>query len=79
MADPRRRKKSPTEELFRKVLEKMGGSDQRLASIEQQLVLVQHELSRHGRLIEEINQSRLETLGLRVAAAEDAEDEDGDA
>ena len=62
-----RRKASPTEELFRQVLDKLKTQDKRLANIEQQVVLTRNEQVRHGKLIEEVNTRCLETLGLKCA------------
>jgi hypothetical protein len=63
MSEKAKRKLSPSEELFKQVLSKMTRVDKRLSAIEQQLVLNQNELVRHGRLIEDINSLYLEKLG----------------
>jgi hypothetical protein len=73
---PKRRKPSPTEELFKQVLSKLTGQDTRLSSIEQQLVLTQNELVRHGRLIEEVNNRCIEKLGLQCAALPQGDEDD---
>lgn len=77
MAEKPRRKPSPTEELFKQVLSKLKGQDKRLASIEQQLVLNQNELVRHGKLIEEVNNRCIEKLGL-VCLPPPKDDENGE-
>lgn len=77
MAERQQRKSKPTRELFKELLSKFDRVETRLASVEQQLVLNQNELARHGRMIEEANTRYIETLGLKCAElAKDEEDEE---
>jgi|WetSurMetagenome_2_1015567.scaffolds.fasta_scaffold10312_3 hypothetical protein len=62
-----KRKTTSAKELFEELLAKVSRMDDRLASIEGELVLNRNMMVRHGTLIEEVNVRCIQTLGLKCA------------
>jgi len=65
MAEAKKKKSSPTEELLRQVLDGQNRLAERLGAIETQQTLTNAAWQRQGKVIEEINRRCMDKLGIK--------------
>lgn len=79
MADaPKKRKTVPTQELFKKVMDKLDRMEERWKSMEARQTMTEAAWQRQGSLLEEINKRCMDKLGLKCPLLEDEENDNGD-
>lgn len=77
MAEAKKRKPTPTQELLKQVLDGQRRLEERMSGLETQQTLTNAAWQRQGNVVEEINKRCMEKLGIKCPLAEDdSEDED---
>ena len=77
MAESKKRKTAPTQELFKQVMQALERIEERVASIETQQTLTNAAWQRQGKVVEEVNKRCMDKLGIKCPLIYDDDTEDG--
>jgi len=77
MAESKKRKTAPTQELFKQVMQALERIEERVASIETQQTLTNAAWQRQGKVIEEVNKRCMDKLGIKCPLLDEDDEDNG--
>jgi hypothetical protein len=77
MVELKKRKSIPTQELFKKVMDKLDRMEERWKAMEARQTMTEAAWQRQGTLVEEINNRCMAKLGMKCPLTEDEDNGNG--